>query len=493
MNMKLSVLLLMAVVVTLPKKARSQEDADRKVSIEITTTENGNTTTKKIDLDNATEAEIEAAMKELGVMDHFVVNGEDGNVVIDIRKFGTEGGEEKSMRMRMAPIPPMPPIPPNAALIEKTTWLGVNTESLNEELIAEKKLSVKEGVHVLEVIDGSPASAAGLQKGDIITAVDGEAIKDPKALSDAIRAKEPGEKVRITYYRDAKKDNLTAELAERENKAYAYGFGDGEHWKDHMGRMHEPRAFLGVTPGDGDADGALIGSVEEGSAAEKMGIQEGDVIRTVNGEAIGNFNELSELIASMRPGDDVTIKIDRKGSEQELTGALGERKMDLHFSMPEGEHFNFDFEGFSEEDREELREDMDQLREEMDKLREELGHDLRSETRITIESRKLTDEEKALLEEKGVKGLDNELKLDDLSTFPNPSNGFFRIHFDVPENGDLNVDVHDASGEKVYEEKITGFKGKYERTLDLSDKASGNYFLVITQNGKATSRKLVKQ
>jgi len=136
---------------------------------------------------------------------------------------------------------------------------------------------------------------------------------------------------------------------------------------------------------------------------------------------------------------------------------------------------------------------MEKLQQEMEKLREEIGRELRSETRITIESRKLTDEEKAMLKDKGVKGLDNELELGDLSTFPNPSNGFFRIHFDVPAAGDLEVDVHDASGERVYQEKITGYNGRYERTLDLSDKAAGNYFLVIRQNGKATSRKLIKQ
>jgi len=55
------------------------------------------------------------------------------------------------------------------------------------------------------------------------------------------------------------------------------------------------------------------------------------------------------------------------------------------------------------------------------------------------------------------------------------------------------VNVHDGTGTKVYEERITGFKGRYERTLDLSDKATGNYFLVIEQNGKSAAQKLVKQ
>lgn len=98
-----------------------------------------------------------------------------------------------------------------------------------------------------------------------------------------------------------------------------------------------------------------------------------------------------------------------------------------------------------------------------------------------------------MLKNKGVHTLDNALDLGDLGVFPNPSNGFFRIHFDVAEKGDLSVNVHDAQGEKVYEERITAFKGRYERTLDLSDKASGTYFLVIEQGGRSVAEKLVKE
>ncbi len=499
MERRLLLLPLFAVVVTLPQRARSQSEAnDRKVTIEITTTENGNTSTKKIDLDNASEEEIESALKELDVMDHFVVNGDDENVVIDIRRFGNDDDEgDRHVRMRMAPVPGVPGIPPapGTAVKGPYPWLGVNTGEVDPELAKTRELPVESGVLILRVIEDSPASDAGLQEGDVITAVDGEEIDDPKELSETIRSKQAGDKVKITYHRGKKKENVNVELAEREGRSYAYAFGDPgrEHGpaEEHMRHFGEPRAFLGVTPGEGE--GAVIGSIEEGSVAEEMGLQAGDVIQAVNGEKIADFAALSKKIGSMDPGDPITLSIERSGVPQELSGTLGEREMSFNFAMPDAGSFNFDMHGLSEQERSDLRMEMDKLREEMDKLREDLGADLSSETRITIESRKLTDEEKKLLEQKGVKGLDNELDLGDLRIFPNPSNGFYRIQFDVAEKGDLTVDVHDASGERVYQEKITGFKGRYERTLDLSDRASGNYFLVIGRNGKATSRKLVKQ
>ncbi|MDQ3101566.1 MAG: PDZ domain-containing protein, partial [Bacteroidota bacterium] len=464
MTKKLLILVLLAVVVTVSKKAKAQEPSDRKISIEITTTEDGNTTTKKIDLDNATEAEIEAAMEELGVMEHFMVNDDDGNVVIDIRRFGDEEGEgDRNVHMRMVPSSPFPP-GASGIPTERSTWLGVNTESLNSDLIKSLSLPVKEGVHVLEVIDNSPASKAGLQKGDVITAVEGDQITDPASLSATIKGKKAGEKVKITVYRDSKKQHITAELAERETSySYHYNDGDGHHlgphggegnWKEHLKHMREPRAFLGVTPGDAEKDtkGAVIGSVEDGSAAQRMGLLEGDVIRSLNGVAIEDFGALSRKVGSMKPGEKVTIQVDRNGNEQELTGEFGERSSDIRW-MSGDEDFEFNFEGFGEAEQEELREEMDNLREEMDRLREDLGHELRSQTRIHIEGRKLTEEERTLLKGKGVKGLENELELSNLTTFPNPSNGFFRIQFEVAEKADLNVDVHDASGERVYEEK----------------------------------------
>jgi hypothetical protein len=529
MNNKFFLLPILAVVFALPRSAKAQQDpeTERKISIEITTTENGQTTTKSIDLENATDEELQQALRDLGIMEHFSINGEDENVIIDIRRFGAgEDGQNTNRLRTLPPMPPMPPRPEVPGLMPKHTWLGVSNKKLSEETIKAQRLPVKEGVEVIEVIEGSPAKTAGLLTGDVITALDGKAVTDPGALSNMVREYKPGDKVKITYYRDGKKKNASVTLGEREAPGYAYAYGPDRpdhmrRWRDGDGprpwqeHRSEPRAFLGVTPGERaeGVSGAVISAVEEGSAAEKMGLEEGDIIRSLNGEAVGSFRELSRKIRDMKPGDQMTLTIERNGAEQEVTGELGERKSTFRWSgpdmdsfnfnmdslriniegLPDGERFKFEFEGLNETEREKIREDIDKLRREMQKLREDLSRDLRSETRIIIESRKLTDEEKALLKDQGVTGLDNELDLGDLRTFPNPSDGFFRIHFDVEERGDLHVDVHDATGERVYQEKITGFKGRYERTLDLSDKASGNYFIVITQNGKATSRKLVKQ
>ncbi|HRH69351.1 MAG TPA: PDZ domain-containing protein [Flavobacteriales bacterium] len=498
-----------------------QEPVDRKVRIEIVTTENGETKRITKEFDAGSEAEIQQTLKDLGVMDHFNVSGDGENVTIDIRR-SMDGEEDEDISLSIAPLDPMDPVAPMAPMPpmqpmapfmgnDGVAYLGVSTQSLNDELLAKNKVPGKKGVWVNEVIEDTPADKAGLEEGDVITEVDGKAVLGPAGLTEIIRDHEPGDKVKLTYYRNGKKMDGTAELAERETRSYSYSYGP-EHgseeydWESYLGDGEwsgSSHAFLGVTPKEDseDVNGAAIESVEEGSAAEIMGIQSGDVITKINDKEISDFTCLSNTIKAMEPGDEVSVTVQRDGTTTTLTGELGEHKQDMTFILeapdgtPGAAHIRrFRMDGMGQQDFAELQRDMAELQRDMAELQRSLGKDIRTkETRITIEAMPLSPAEKDLLKSKGVTALDVELKLGDMGVFPNPSNGFFRLQFDVAEKGDLFVNVHDATGERVYEERITGFKGRYERTLDLTDKATGTYYLVIQQGGKTTAQKLVKQ
>lgn len=485
---------------TAPQAIAQEQEKDRKVRIEIVTTENGETKRVTHEFDAANEDAMHEAMRELGILEHFTLNGDDRDMEIDIRRFGGPDDVDE-LNMLFAPVAPdapdapLPPLPP---MCEPKGYLGVSSTSLSSEQAKATKAPGGKGAYVTEVIDDTPAEKLGLKEGDVITQVGDMSVSDPESLSNAVGSNEPGEKVKVTWYRAGKKMNGTAELAEAQSHSYSYSF-DSDHgsedwdWESYLGDAvdMEPRAFLGVTPGDGDSDGAHIGSVEEATAAAKMGIQKGDVITKVNDTPITDFSTLSKTIRDMKPEDAVAVTVLREGKEMVFTGSLGKRDFDHVITLDPSRSYKF--EAFAPEDRDEMRREMDELRREMDQMRRDFRQDMRTETRIRIERKQLSAEEKALLKSKGVSTLDNELNLGDMNVFPNPSNGFFRVQFDVADKGDLFVNVHDPKGEKVYEERISGFKGKYERTLDLTDKAAGTYFLVVEQAGRSVAEKLVKE
>ena len=97
----------------LPEAEAPQEPVDRKVRIGIVTTENGETKTVTKEFDASSEAEIQQALKDLGVMDHFNVSGEGENVTIDIRR-SMDGEDDEEMTLSIAPMAPMAPIAPMA-------------------------------------------------------------------------------------------------------------------------------------------------------------------------------------------------------------------------------------------------------------------------------------------------------------------------------------------------------------------------------------------
>jgi serine protease Do len=118
------------------------------------------------------------------------------------------------------------------------------------------------------------------------------------------------------------------------------GFGDFKTMED------KPRAFLGVTTGvenddnikDTKPNGAAITNVSKGSAAEKAGLKEGDIITKVNDKKVEDPGDLTETIGSFKPKDEVTVYYKRDGKEKSTKAVLGETKgmgsMSYSFSSP---------------------------------------------------------------------------------------------------------------------------------------------------------------
>ena len=110
-------------------------------------------------------------------------------------------------------------------------YLGVQMQDVSKQLAEDLNLASDTGALVVEVTKDSPADKAGLRGGrtetaqgvpaggDLIVAVDGEAVSDSNEVASAIARKRPGETAEITYYRGDSKKTVSVELAKRPNSA----------------------------------------------------------------------------------------------------------------------------------------------------------------------------------------------------------------------------------------------------------------------------------
>jgi len=103
------------------------------------------------------------------------------------------------------------------------------------------------------------------------------------------------------------------------------------------GKVTRARLGVGVQPVTSDMaqtlglkqlGGVIVGSVTEGSAAERAGIKQGDVIVSFNGQAVHDTNSLRNRVADTQPGSNATVVINRDGSEKTLTVKLDEAQAD---------------------------------------------------------------------------------------------------------------------------------------------------------------------
>jgi serine protease Do len=93
-------------------------------------------------------------------------------------------------------------------------WLGISIYPVNAQVAQSYSLGIDHGILITEVVAGSPAEAAGLEAGDVITAIGDQEVDNSRALLQAMTSYKIGQAVEITYYRGVSKNTTTATLAE---------------------------------------------------------------------------------------------------------------------------------------------------------------------------------------------------------------------------------------------------------------------------------------
>jgi serine protease Do len=190
-------------------------------------------------------------------------------------------------------------------------WMGVQVQPVTPEIADSLGLKQAQGALVAEPQPNSPAAQAGVAAGDVITAVNGTAIKDSRDLARRVGAMAPGSEVKLDVLHDGQQKTVSLKLGElpRDRQASA---GEQEHGQSSQGIPHLglQLAPAGEVGGSGDKGVAVLG-VEPDSPAAEHGFKTGDVILDVAGKAVSNPGEVRDaLVAARQQGKhDVLIRV----------------------------------------------------------------------------------------------------------------------------------------------------------------------------------------
>jgi serine protease Do/serine protease DegQ len=184
----------------------------------------------------------------------------------------------------------------------KRGQLGVSMYTVTPDIAHSLGLPSAVGALVSQVVEGSPAEHAGIRTGDVITSVNGQPVKSNSELRNTIGLLRVGDKVEIGLLRDGKPLRVTAVIADTTTELSG-------------GPASIHKSFEGAVLGDApDAGGAVVRSVEPGSAAAQAGLRADDVIVGANRGRVSSVHELRErakgaavLVLEVRRGATVLL------------------------------------------------------------------------------------------------------------------------------------------------------------------------------------------
>jgi Do/DeqQ family serine protease len=193
----------------------------------------------------------------------------------------------------------------------KRGLLGVTIQPVTSDIARSLGLEHVRGALVNAVTSGGPAEKAGVRRGDVITAVNDEAVKDGNELRNEVAQQLPGTGVKLTLLRDGKEQTVTVTLAARQSASAADSRTEGAGDPSGFGMAVEPltkeRARgLGVSA----SSGVLVTDVQSSGRAADAGLRPGDVITEVDRKPVATVDALR---AALKEGNRPALVLIHRG------------------------------------------------------------------------------------------------------------------------------------------------------------------------------------
>jgi len=201
-------------------------------------------------------------------------------------------------------------------------WIGVQIQPVTLDIADSLGLKKAEGALVAEPQVNGPAAKAGIESGDVITAVNGETVKDARELARTIGGLAPGAAVKLNVLHKGQDKVINLTLGQLPNTVEAKAnIDDGDKPSVNKG-TDVPKLGMTVAPANSVAgagkDGVVVTEVDPKSAAAERGFKEGDVILEVAGKNVTTAGDVRDAINAARTDNknSVLMRVKSGGSSR---------------------------------------------------------------------------------------------------------------------------------------------------------------------------------
>jgi serine protease Do len=178
-------------------------------------------------------------------------------------------------------------------------WLGVQVQPVTKAIADSLGMKTAGGAMVDEPQPGSPAARAGIESGDVITALDGTPVRDSRDLARRVAMLAPGSSAKLDVFRKGETKSMTITLAEMPNQHQANAAdrqsGSADSWP-HLGLTVAPANDVAGSGGKG----LVVTSVDPEGTAAAQGLQSGDIILDVGSRTVTRASDLRAALSEAK-------------------------------------------------------------------------------------------------------------------------------------------------------------------------------------------------
>jgi serine protease Do len=192
-------------------------------------------------------------------------------------------------------------------------WIGVQIQPVTSDIADSLGLKKAEGALVAEPQANGPAAKAGIESGDVITAVNGEPVKDARELARTIGGIAPGSSVKLNVLHKGQEKVINLTLGQLPNTLEAKADNDNDNGDRGSATRGTdvPKLGLTVAPANTVAgagkEGVVVTEVDPKSAAAERGFKEGDVILEVGGKIVASAGDVRDAISAAHTDNKNTV------------------------------------------------------------------------------------------------------------------------------------------------------------------------------------------